>query len=536
MEPTAATELREVVGALVFGSDRPLSLRDIRICLREVAQANGGAARAWENLSDCDVEAALGEVQRALEECHIGFRLAQVAGGYRLQSHPACAAWLKHLLQIGSRNRLSLPGLETLSIIAYRQPVTRAEIEKVRGVNVDHIIHHLLELQMIRICGRRTDLPGRPFLYGTTQTFLEHFGLKSLKDLEDLDPLLARRRESPPAPPATGGGPVEGPSSGEATEARGRPSPRLTAAPPRGRRPPARRRTEAKDAMQRVAILGLGLMGGSLGMALRERKAAGEVVGYARRAPTRRAAVRLGAADRVTDRPEHAVAGADCVVLCVPVLAMPPLLEQCRHALEPGCVVTDVGSTKAWLARRFESVLRGTGAGFVGSHPMAGSEAMGLEAARSNLYDGALVFVTPAARRHAARRDARHVHNLWRSVGARTATVSPEMHDRIAARVSHVVHLAAVALVANLHRRGGGRWRPFCGSGMLDTTRVAAGSEVMWHDILRTNRDAIHRELVAYAAEIERIAAWLSGEDWGALRQLLRRSRSWRLAMERSRR
>lgn len=202
MEESLSLVLRDVVGALVFASDRGLSLRDIWACLTEVRPEAGTEVPSLAHVTEREVEEALEEIRRVLEQTRIGFCLSQVAGGYRLESRPQCGPWVKHLLRIGGRNRLSMAALETLSIIAYRQPITRAEIERIRGVNVDHILHSLLDLQMVRICGRRTELPGRPFLYGTTQVFLEHFGLKSLKDLEDLDPLLARIRSGEPARPA----------------------------------------------------------------------------------------------------------------------------------------------------------------------------------------------------------------------------------------------------------------------------------------------------------------------------------------------
>jgi segregation and condensation protein B len=192
-------EIKEIVGALVFGADRPLTVAEIRRCLAEMAETELPAARAFREVSKEHVEEALSELCRQMEAARFGFRLAEIGGGYRLQSDPICAPWLKHLLKMERPQRLSRPALETLAIVAYRQPVTKAEVEGIRGVAVDHILKALMELQLLRIAGR-SELPGRPFLYGTTQMFLEHFRLRSLDDLKDLDPMLAPRAPARAAP------------------------------------------------------------------------------------------------------------------------------------------------------------------------------------------------------------------------------------------------------------------------------------------------------------------------------------------------
>jgi segregation and condensation protein B len=128
-----------------------------------------------------------------LASARLGFSIAEVANGYRLVNDASCGPWLRRLLEKGKPSRLSPPALETLAIIAYRQPCTRAEIEAVRGVEVDQMVRNLLELQLIRLVGR-SELPGRPWLIGTTQKFLEHFGLNSLDDLPGVEEL--RRMET----------------------------------------------------------------------------------------------------------------------------------------------------------------------------------------------------------------------------------------------------------------------------------------------------------------------------------------------------
>jgi len=186
-------ELKQVVGAMVFGANRPLSVKEIRSCLQDVTEANGSGGSAFARVRESDIQAAIEELKADFEKLRSGLVLTEVAGGFKFQSDAACGKWLRCLLDAGRRSRLSRPALETLAIIAYRQPVTRSEIESIRGVSVDHVVRALQETQLVRIAGR-SDLPGRPFLYRTTQYFLEHFGLSGLDELSDMDETLLARR------------------------------------------------------------------------------------------------------------------------------------------------------------------------------------------------------------------------------------------------------------------------------------------------------------------------------------------------------
>lgn len=175
-------ELKQVVGALLFAARNPLSAEDIRKILARVAEEEEGPYADYGQLPRKDVEEAIQALRRDLDSSPLGLQLTPVGAGYRLENVPACGPWLRRLLDKGKPNRLSRPALETLAIIAYRQPCTRSEIEAVRGVAVDQIVKNLLELQLIRVAGR-SDLPGRPWLFGTTHRFLEQFGLKDIGDL-----------------------------------------------------------------------------------------------------------------------------------------------------------------------------------------------------------------------------------------------------------------------------------------------------------------------------------------------------------------
>ena len=270
--------------------------------------------------------------------------------------------------------------------------------------------------------------------------------------------------------------------------------------------------------VEHVAIMGLGLMGGSLGLALRRRGLVKSVRGYARREATRRMAIDREVVDAVYASPEEAVAGADLVVFCVPVLVIPELAGTCASAFAETVTVTDVGSTKADVHTAMASALGGRAHRFVGSHPIAGSESVGIEAAREGLYDGATVVITPDGAEEAC---VSVLGEFWSTLGSRVVHMGAVEHDRIVARTSHLPHLVAAALAGSVCRGQPEVVAPFCGSGFRDTTRIAGGSEDVWHDIVKTNRSAVNRELDRFVAELNRVRKMVTDEDFEALRVYL---------------
>ncbi|MDP2991627.1 MAG: SMC-Scp complex subunit ScpB [Kiritimatiellota bacterium] len=193
-EANAQPELKQVLGALLFAARKPIAAGELREILAQVNQNGEDAAHSFGKIQESDIRTALEQLKAELIERKQGLILLEVAGGFRFQTDPSGGPWVRHLLNLDKPARLSKPALETLAIIAYRQPATRAEIEALRGVNVDAMMRHLLELQLIRIIGR-SDLPGRPLMYGTTQLFLEHFGLSSVKNLPGVEQLSRRDAE-----------------------------------------------------------------------------------------------------------------------------------------------------------------------------------------------------------------------------------------------------------------------------------------------------------------------------------------------------
>lgn len=186
--------LQEIVGSLLFASEVPLSPGDIRQSIQAVECEEGQNAEIMEVYRTCtskEIESALRGLEKALDVAKCGFKLVCTGGAYRLQTVPACGRYVRAMLKIDRPSRLGRASLETLAIIAYRQPITKSEIEGIRGVDVSTNIKTLMDLQLIRLVGK-SELPGHPFLYGTTPLFLEHFGLANLQQLNELDPTLQR--------------------------------------------------------------------------------------------------------------------------------------------------------------------------------------------------------------------------------------------------------------------------------------------------------------------------------------------------------
>ena len=250
-----------------------------------------------------------------------------------------------------------------------------------------------------------------------------------------------------------------------------------------------------------ISIVGLGLMGASLAMALRKRGYAGRLVAYARKPETRAEALARGIVEAAFADPDEAVKEATLVVLCAPIQACTGFAADIAPLLRPGMLVTDVGSTKGWICRQMAGLL--PPGVFVGSHPIAGSEKQGLQAASADLYENALTVV--ATHLDVPEAAVARVTDLWQSAGARTCRMEPDDHDRLLARTSHLPHVAAAALAKAIGRDSAGKVGAFCGTGFYDSTRVASGSIEMWHDILMTNAPAVAEDLRAFKMEVERV-------------------------------
>lgn len=276
---------------------------------------------------------------------------------------------------------------------------------------------------------------------------------------------------------------------------------------------------------QRLAIIGVGLMGGSLGLALRERGLAGEVVGVGRRKRSLRRAQRLGACDEVTTDLAEGVRDAQMVVVATPVGAVVSVLGSIVSGMSPETVVTDVASTKSHVVRAVESSLGYAQVRFVGGHPLVGSEKRGVEHARGSLYEGATVVLTPVEGTDPEA--VKEVEELWQAVGASVRLLSPEEHDTILAQTSHLPHLVASALV-NALARGWGR---YAGRGFRDATRIAAADPALWKDIFLSNAAEVVRALARFRKQLQNLENALAAEP-EALEKLLARAQRLRQSLD----
>ncbi len=273
-----------------------------------------------------------------------------------------------------------------------------------------------------------------------------------------------------------------------------------------------------------VAIVGVGLIGGSLGRAVLARKLARRVIGVGRSQASLDAARRTGAITETALDPA-AVAEADLVVVATGVRSIPRLLEAVDQAVRPGTLVTDAGSTKASIVAAWEKRRKSRRSRFVGSHPLAGSHRRGPEAADAELFTGRVAVVTPATATPPD--DAAAIGEFWSAVGATVFVMSPREHDRIVAATSHAPHVMAAAIAAATPPAA----LPFTAGGWRDTTRIAAGDAELWADILLDNAEPLGKALGRIATAAERILAAVEAGDRRRLITLLSRAKDVRDAL-----
>jgi len=274
--------------------------------------------------------------------------------------------------------------------------------------------------------------------------------------------------------------------------------------------------------LDRLAVLGLGLLGGSVAWAARERGVAREVVGCGRHGESLRSALAKGLVDRIALDPAAAVEGADLVVLATPVGAMAERLRAASPGLRAGALVTDVGSVKAPLAETLPGLLP-PGVAYVGAHPMAGSHERGADHARPDLFEGAVCVV--AETRSAPAAALARVESFWRALGARTVRRDPAAHDREVAWMSHVPHAVAFAFAGALGEAPDGA-REVAGPGFRDFTRIARSDPELWAEILVANGKALAGPLARVGERLSELARAVEAGDADAVARLLAESRT----------
>ena len=259
-------------------------------------------------------------------------------------------------------------------------------------------------------------------------------------------------------------------------------------------------------AFRTVSIVGVGLIGGSFALALREAGFDGRILGVSRPV-TIETAVRLGVIDSGATL-EEALAESDLVYLAQPILRILEQLPEIARLARPGALVTDAGSTKRAIVDAARVAFQGREADFLGGHPMAGKEGRGVEIAEAGLFRGAVYAVTPEPDRHAQDPRVDELLDWIRRIGARPLAISAEEHDRVTALTSHVPQLVSTALAAAVWEGLPSEQRlAVAGGGLRDMTRLAGSSYAIWEGILRTNAASIADGLRRVAAELDRMSA-----------------------------
>ena len=270
---------------------------------------------------------------------------------------------------------------------------------------------------------------------------------------------------------------------------------------------------------QQVTIIGVGLLGGSLGLVLKEHGLAKTVVGIGRRQGNLELAVQMGAIDRFTLEPHEAVRDSDFIILATPVDTYVSHVQEWGQYVPSGAIVSDVGSVKGQLVFDVEAALPST-ACFVGAHPIAGKEKSGVAHATSKLFEGARCIVTPTPKTNA---DAlTKVRDLWEAAGSKVLSMDPMVHDWVLGAVSHLPHIAAFSLMHALEALqeqtpGALNLLDYSGGGLRDTTRIAASSPEMWRDICLANRENLLKMIDQYIIQLQVFKQLLNNQDASGL-------------------
>ncbi|MDD5284961.1 MAG: prephenate dehydrogenase/arogenate dehydrogenase family protein [Desulfuromonadaceae bacterium] len=279
--------------------------------------------------------------------------------------------------------------------------------------------------------------------------------------------------------------------------------------------------------IKRLVVIGVGLIGGSFALALREAAAVGSVVGIDSDPANLEQALSLGIIDQSASDSRSAVSDADVVFVAVPACSISSVVREIATALAPGCIVTDAGSVKASIVRECEALIP-SGCSFIGGHPIAGTEHSGAAAAFAELFKGRRCVLTPDAQSNAAALQT--VSSLWRAAGAEVCCMEAEHHDRIFAEISHLPHAVAYALV---HAVGtadveGENVLSYSAGGFKDFTRIASSDPVMWRDIALMNRDALLSSIDGFSVSLAELRNRIDRRDQAGLTEFFTRAKLFR--------
>jgi prephenate dehydrogenase len=280
---------------------------------------------------------------------------------------------------------------------------------------------------------------------------------------------------------------------------------------------------KCKD-LQKVSVIGMGLLGASVTMACMRAFPKVSIVGYSHRDLTRRKSRQLNVASSIAETLEEAISNADIVILATPIMTFEGYFKDIRPFLKPGCIVTDVGSTKS-LVHRWADKNLPKSIFFVGSHPIAGSEKRGVEFARDDLLTSARCIVTQTVKTN--KNAVKVLTDFWTALGCNVISLNPTKHDRILGLISHLPHVAAAALV----NASDGEDMRFAGKGFVDTSRIASGPSDVWMDIVLTNHKIIAQGIDRLIGQLAAMKKAVSAQDAKTIQKLLEKARTKREAM-----
>ncbi len=283
-----------------------------------------------------------------------------------------------------------------------------------------------------------------------------------------------------------------------------------------------------------VTIVGVGLIGGSLGMILKQQGLADHVVGVGRTIENLELAIKLGAIDRHEQDPKRAMPGADLVILATPIESYAGHLKNWGGLLTAGTIVSDVGSVKGPLVEQAEALMP-AGVHFVGAHPIAGKEKSGAGAASLDLFQNALCLLTPTEKTNAEALG--NVRHMWEAAGSIVRPIDPHLHDWILGAVSHLPHVAAFALMNALsdlqqQTKGDADLLKFSGGGLRDTTRIAASSPEMWKDIFLWNKDNLILMIESLEHHLQRMKSYIQQRDEAGIEHEIAKAREARQRLQ----
>lgn len=271
----------------------------------------------------------------------------------------------------------------------------------------------------------------------------------------------------------------------------------------------------------KVAIIGVGLIGGSIGLAIKKKKAAREVVGVFRHESTLKKALKYKAIDKGTMSIPGAVSGADLIIIATPVHSIPKFIKEAARYAMKGAIITDVGSTKSWIVRESGKILNKPGSvSFIGSHPMAGSEHTSVEFARADLLEAAPCIVTKTA--GSDKKALKVIVSFWKRLGSNVKIMSPAAHDKSVSLISHLPHIVAFGLAGAVPEKE----LKYAAEGFKDTTRVASSDPELWADIFLTNKKEVLKAGRAFEKYYKDILKAISRGDYSKTVNVLKRAKA----------